>query len=91
MKIPITIPIKIPITVQNLIKNHAKSGSTKFLKSEKKKKKKEKWTPLDCKKFEDVGNNGYKKEKNRDKQERNEKKREIVRHGAKNVWQVPKF
>ena len=40
MKIPITIPNQIQVTVKNLIKNHAKSKSTKFLKSEKKKKEK---------------------------------------------------
>ena len=48
-------------------------------------KKKEKLIPINCKKFEDVGINGDKKEKNRNKQEENEKKQEIARHGAKNV------
>ena len=62
-----------------------------FLKSEKKKNKKEKLIPINCKKFEDVGINGDEKEKNRKKQEENEKEREIARHGAKNVWHVPKF
>ena len=38
-----------------------------FLKSEKKKKKKEKIIPIDCKKFEDVGIKGAQKEKNPEK------------------------
>ena len=87
MKIPNTISIKISIT----IKNHTKRGSTKFLKSEKKYKNTIKLILINCKKFEDVGINGDEKEKNRNKQAENEKEREIARHGAKNVWQVPKF
>ena len=48
-------------------------------------KKKEKLIPINGNKFEDVGINGDKKEKNRNKQEENEKEWEIARDGAKNV------
>ena len=63
MKIPITIPMKISHHNKNLIKNHAKRGSTKFLKSEKKKKRKLNEYPYIVRRLKMLEKNGDEKRK----------------------------
>ena len=77
LSLHIYLNIKVKKNYISVYKNHARYGTTESLKSEKKKKKK--CITINCKKFEDDGINGGEKNK------KNWKKWETVRHDAKNV------